>query len=86
MLKVIIRKKGRRSSDSEWNSERVSMRALSSEKESHAFRETKAANIPVTYVSDGVIYREQNGERVVLGEVAPKVKVKLFGVLPRMGG
>ena len=46
------------------------------EKESIGFRETKAAGIPVTYVSGDVIYREVDDKREVIGHVPPRVKVE----------
>ena len=49
---------------------------VTSEKESFGFRETKAAGIPVTYVSGDVIYREVDGKREVIGHVPPRVKVE----------
>lgn len=62
-------------SRSEWSKERDILKDLSSAKESFAFRETKAADIPVTYVSGGKIYRETKEGRVSIGVLSPDVKV-----------
>ena len=77
MVKILLRGSERswRLRDHAWNAERKAVESLTAEKESHAFRETKAANIPVTYVADGVIYQEADGKCVAIGSVAPRVRV-----------
>ena len=71
MVKIVVK----RNACSALTGERKAIRAISSAKESFAYRETKAANIPVTYVSKGFIVREHNGKVETIGKVAPKVKV-----------
>ena len=76
MVKVIIKKgTGHMAKDVSWNKERVVVKSLSAQRESFAFRETKAADIPVTYVSGQSIIQECGGKRTVIGEVAPRVKI-----------
>lgn len=76
MVKVNIKNPARvKSNDAEWNAERKAVRALSSSKQCVAFRETKAANMPVTYVSCNVIYQEHNGVRKRIGTTDPRVTV-----------
>lgn len=55
--------------------ERVAIRKLTTKRESHSYREAVAAKVPVTYVSDGKIVRETEGERIVIGRTAPRVKI-----------
>lgn len=77
MVKVVIKSRTSKikSKDADWNAERDAVRALSALSQSVAFRETKAANIPVTYVSGDVIIREHNGVKTVIGKATPRVKV-----------
>lgn len=78
MVKVIIKSRTSRvqSKDAEWNAERKAVRAMSAVGQSVAFRETKAANIPVTYLSGNDIVREHNGKTTVIGHAAPRIKVR----------
>lgn len=73
MVKIIVKKDSK--SGSKLKGERKALKAISSAKESYAYRETKAANIPVTYVSRGVIVKEHNGVVKKIGDVAPKVRI-----------
>ena len=76
MVKVITKRAtGLMAKDPSWNKERIAVKSLSAKSESFAFRETKAADIPVTYVSGQSIIQECGGERKVIGEVAPRVKI-----------
>lgn len=77
MVRVVIRKKSanKKAVVPSWDSDRKAVYQVTGEKESHAYRETKAAGIPVTYVSGRRILRESGGECKVIGRVAPRVKV-----------
>ena len=78
MVKIVIKSRTSivKSRDAEWNAERKAVRAMSDVGQSVAFRETKAANIPVTYVSGNVIIREHNGKTTIIGHTAPRIKVR----------
>lgn len=73
MVKVVIGEYI--SGDSEWDAERSILMRLSEEKECFDYRETKAAGIPVTYVSGRRIVREVDGKRVCIGRIKGGVKV-----------
>ena len=49
--------------------ERSALRKITSKRKSEAFREAVAANIPVTYAENGVIYREVDGKRTEVGRL-----------------
>ena len=63
------------SGDYEWDAERRILMKLGDEKECFGYRETKAAGIPVTYVSGRRIVREVDGKRVCIGKIKGDVKV-----------
>jgi len=79
MVKVVIGKTAmpRNSSDPSWDSERKSVEALVAAKESHAYRETKAARIAVTYVEGQSIFQEKDGVVRRIGRIKPHVKVSV---------
>ena len=74
MVKIVV-KHGKTGKDSVWQADRRAVQAVSSSRECHAFRETKAANLPVTYVSKDAIVVEHNGVVSTIGNVAPRVRV-----------
>lgn len=49
--------------------ERIAINRITAEEKSEAYREAIAANIPVTYVSKGIIYREVDGKKEKVGVV-----------------
>lgn len=49
--------------------ERIAINRITAEEKSEAYREAIAANVPVTYVSNGIIYRELNGKKEKVGTV-----------------
>lgn len=73
MVKIIVKKDLNFKSKS--RGERKALAVITSAQESYAYRETKAADIPVTYVSRGLIVKEHNGKIETIGNVAPKVRV-----------
>lgn len=76
MIKVAIRKHvSYNMADSSWKAARRAMDTFPAKKETHAYRESKAATVSVSYVSRRSIIRESGDTRIVIGEVASRVKI-----------
>lgn len=73
--KEAFSQKEKRKEKTSLEKERLAIRKMTSGRESVSYREAMAANVPVTYVSKGKILRVKDGDVVVIGHVAPMVKI-----------